>query len=241
MIDRVVRINDEGTWRDLFQFSSKYLFAPIRGGRRRNLTLTINSRLHCETLSPPPPQVSIRRRQKKVKPCSADPLMSLASRISAKLEEGDFKGAVRIACSDDSIADMDQATLTALQQKHPTPPADSVIPDLPPTNQSFSISEKEIALSIRSFPNSSAGGPDGLGPQHLKDLIGPLNGNGSSSLLASLSAFSIMFWRVKHLSLFVHSFLVLHWLHLKRKMEVFALLLLDVPFVVLLPNVQEVK
>ena len=168
--------------------------------------------------------------------------MSLASRISAKLE-GDFKGAVRIACSDDSIADMDQATLTAFQQKHPTPPADSVIPDLPPTNQSFSISEKEIALSIRSFPNSSAGGPDGLRLQHLKDLIGPLNGNGSSSLLASLSAFvnHVEFWRVKHLSLFIHSFLVLHWLHLKRKMEVFALLLLDVPFVVLLPNVQEVK
>ena len=139
-----------------------YLFAPIRGGRRQNLTSAINSRLKCETLSPPPPpQVSIRRRQKKVKPCSADPLMSLASRILAKLE-GDFKGAVRIACSDDSIADMDQATLTALQQKHPTPPADSVIPDLPPTNQSFSISKKEIALSIRSFPNSSAGGPDGL-------------------------------------------------------------------------------
>ena len=41
---------------------------------------------------------------------------------------------------------------------------------------------------------------------------------------------SIMFWRVKHLSLFVHSFLVLHWLHLKRKMEAFALSLLDVPF-----------
>ena len=134
VIDKVVRINDEGTWNDLFQFNSKYLFAPIRGGRCRNLTSTYNSRLNCETLSPPPPQVSIRRRQKKEKPCSADPLMSLASHISAKLEEGDFKGAVRIACSDDSIADMDQATLTAFQQKHPTPPADSVIPDLPPTN-----------------------------------------------------------------------------------------------------------
>ena len=98
--------------------------------------------------------------------------MSLASRILAKLE-GDFKEAVKIACSNDSIADMDQATLTALQQKPPAPSADSVIPDLPPTNQSFSISEKEIALSIRSFPSSSAGGLDGLRPQNLNDLIGP--------------------------------------------------------------------
>ena len=59
--------------------------------------------------------------------------MSLASRVSAMLEEGDFKGAVRIAYSDDSIADMDQAT----------PPADLVIPDLPSTNQSLSNSEKD--------------------------------------------------------------------------------------------------
>ena len=123
-----------------FEVRSTYLL-QIRGGRCRNLTLTINSRFNCETLSPPPLQVSIRRQQQNLKPCSADPLMSLASRISAKLE-GDFKE------YDDSIADMDQATVTALQQKHPTPPADSVIADLPPTNQSFSISEKEIALSI---------------------------------------------------------------------------------------------
>ena len=35
-----------------------------------------------------------------------DPLFNLAKRVSTKLEEGDYKCAVRITCSDDTIADM---------------------------------------------------------------------------------------------------------------------------------------
>lgn len=34
-----------------------------------------------------------------------DPLMSLAARVSATIEEVDFKGAIRLVCSDGTMAD----------------------------------------------------------------------------------------------------------------------------------------
>ena len=44
-----------------------------------------------------------------------DPLESLTSRVEVKLE-GDFKGAVRLACSEDHIADMSEDTLAVRDQ-----------------------------------------------------------------------------------------------------------------------------
>ena len=48
---------------------------------------------------------------------SRDPLTTLAAQVSAKLEEGDFRGAVRLACSEDSLTDLDEETLAALRSK----------------------------------------------------------------------------------------------------------------------------
>ena len=57
---------------------------------------------------------------------------------------------------------------------------------------SLSISAEAISLAIRSFPHGSAGGPDGLRPQHLKDLIGTsaIEGSASYQLLTALSSFA---------------------------------------------------
>ena len=41
-----------------------------------------------------------------------------------------------------------------------------------------------------SFPNGSAGGPCGLRPQHLKDLIGPSANIGGQLLLTALTSFT---------------------------------------------------
>ena len=102
-----------------------------------------------------------------------DPMESLAKRVSAKLEEGDYGGAVRITCSEDTIADITPDTLSVLLEKHPRPHPDSYLPS-PPTPGNFvpfpEILEDEILSSIRSFPQGSAGGPDGIHPQHLLDL-----------------------------------------------------------------------
>ena len=60
-----------------------------------------------------------------------DGLQGLGRRVASKLEEGDFRGAVRLACSDDRLAPSDSATFAALQAKHPSSHCDAVIPPSP--------------------------------------------------------------------------------------------------------------
>ena len=109
--------------------------------------------------------------------------------MSAKLEEGDFKGAVRLASSDDTLAPINEATFEALLERHPPPPPDSIIPSMEEVMQGrgspMVVTEGEILQAIRSFPRGSAGGPDGLRPQHLKDMI---SGNGSCHVLVTALA-----------------------------------------------------
>ena len=60
-----------------------------------------------------------------------DPLKNLAARVAAKLEEGDFKGAVRVASSDESFASTNSHHLGSFEGQtststpaifpHPTP------------------------------------------------------------------------------------------------------------------------
>ena len=110
--------------------------------------------------------------------------------MSEKLEEGDFKGSVRIACSEDSMADRSDATFAALKEKHPSLHLNSSIPPAPDVSVPLlSVSAEDIAQAIRSFPNGTAGGPDGLRPQHLQDMT-TSSITEAPSLLSALASFS---------------------------------------------------
>ena len=84
-----------------------------------------------------------------------------------------MKGAIRLAASDDTLAPFSPTTFEALKLKHP-PRSISV----PSTQNSESLYEAHslvldvsmISAAVKSFPNGSAGGVDGLRPQHLKDV-----------------------------------------------------------------------
>ena len=52
------------------------------------------------------------------------------------------------------------------------------------------VSEGTVAHAIRSFPNGSAGGPDGLRPQHLLDLTSASAGMRGQCLLQALTTFT---------------------------------------------------
>ena len=94
---------------------------------------------------------------------------NIATLVSSKMEQGNIKAAVRIACSDDSLASNNYETLQSLFDKHPAPLADRrLIKDSLANN--FLVSSTDVRKAIKSFPCGSAGGPDGLKPQHLKDL-----------------------------------------------------------------------
>ena len=142
-------------------------------------------------LTPPilPPSTSNPRKSRK----HHDPIITLAANVSGNLEEGDFKGAVRLAGSEDTIADMSDSTFASLQSKHPTPHPDTSIP--PPPHDpvySISVSVNEVAKAIRSFPNGSAGGPDCLRPQRLKDLMGPSSDSDNNIFLSALASFLML-------------------------------------------------
>jgi len=116
---------------------------------------------------------ALRTRQTAVQRCRTSdktPEQQIAATAAAKLEEGDVKGAIRILCSDDMLAAVNTTTLNELRSLHPCAPLDwrpapsTVVPPL----QVFPVAAKN---AINSFPNGSAGGPDGLRPQHLKDLL----------------------------------------------------------------------
>ena len=117
---------------------------------------------------------------------------SLAKQVSAKLESY-YGGAVRIAASEDAIADITPDTLSALLEKRPRPHPDSYLPS-PPIPGNFvpfsEILEDETLSSIRSFPRGSAGSPDGICPQHLLDLTSASAELGDGVLLRALTNFA---------------------------------------------------
>ena len=114
----------------------------------------MNRQLHAET----DPPTSHSRPHKFD---ASDSINSLAARVSSKLEEGDFKGAVHLASSEDRVADKSDSTFAALKLMHLSPHPDTVIPSLlVQQSQSISVSVDEIVCAIQSFPSGSAGGPD---------------------------------------------------------------------------------
>ena len=141
----------------------------------------------AEESDPPPVSLGHRRANPSTqKP--QEPLQLLARRVSEKLEEGDFKGAVRLTCSEDTIASDSEATIAALRSKHPDPHPESIFPQAP-NRSAMTVSEGDVVQAIQSFPKSSAGGPDGVCPQHLQDMVGASAGAGGLFFFgASLTA-----------------------------------------------------
>ena len=91
--------------------------------------------------------------------------------MTRKIEAGDFRSAIRLANSEDTIADLDDDTYSALLSNHPAPHPCTCIPSVPPAPACIQVLPGVILAAIRSYPNGSAGGPDKFEPQHLKDLV----------------------------------------------------------------------
>ena len=122
---------------------------------------------------------------------SPGPLKDPCHQSGFETGKGGFKGTVCLASSEDSVAEPNNRTLQALKEKYPTPHPNYSPPPAPaPTEgQAVQVSPEEVASAIRSFPCGSAGGPDGLRPQHLKDMIGSEEEGGGPQLLRALTSF----------------------------------------------------
>ena len=79
-----------------------------------------------------------------------------------------------LCASDDSIAPVTDETMQALRLKHPPENADAYFLEKVPISPEFpGVNEGETWTAIMSCPNGSTSGPDGLKPEHLKDLNQP--------------------------------------------------------------------
>jgi hypothetical protein len=196
LIDRVTKHNDLPSWARLFCFAKLFLRTPKRGGKNHSLSSQVN-----KIISEEPINDFIRKLSESSSSCVTTRgssskqqdinLESLSLSISGKLEEGDFKGAIRLACSEDTVAEYSEANFKILQEKHPDAHPDSLFErgsseDSLPTP---TVSADIVRKAILSFPNGSSGGPDGLRPQHLKDLIGFAAGDGAPPLVNALVRF----------------------------------------------------
>ena len=100
----------------------------------------------------------------------------LAAALSSKLEAGNFRATVRLLCSEDTPVPSNEDTLKSLQSKHPTVCTNRRTPfDPSKTNnsrfQALQITPEDMIKRLRSFPRGSSGGPDGITPQNLQDIL----------------------------------------------------------------------
>jgi Reverse transcriptase (RNA-dependent DNA polymerase) len=88
------------------------------------------------------------------------------------------------------MASPTHSTYSLLKEKHPV--ADQSDHDVPCPGpfKSLVVGEDDIRAAVRGFPAGSAGGPDGLRPRHLQDLL--QNRESGPDLITQLTAFTNM-------------------------------------------------
>lgn len=177
------------TWIDLLSFTFSCFGVPgQRGGKRHlsSLASKVNQAVAGFPATTPPPALHQQKLSKHRTPSN-----NLAARVSGKIEDGDIRGAIRLAASDDTMAPFDDVTAEALRVKHPSRTAPDTRSLPPPSSDScLYLQESDILAAIKSFVPGSAGGPDGLRPQHLKDLTSASAGDAGRRLLTRLTEFS---------------------------------------------------
>jgi len=182
VILRVTQENSEEAWRDLLVLPYSTLNVPRECDEVKNLTKWVKEQVSSWSRDFSVPQA--RSRPALVRKFRPDSDVALAKKIEAKLGDGDIRGAIRLACSEDTIAPNDAVTLASLEQKHPAHPHDLVFPTQPLNANCPPVLDSEVTHAVKSFPAGSAGGLDGLRPQILKDLLAP--NLGETGLLAAI-------------------------------------------------------
>ena len=119
---RVIELpSDKVRWQNLLEFPG-CLVQPERGGKCKNFTKLIVKQIESSSAPTSLSKDLKHKRLPKVSQLSADELA--AKRASTKLEAGDVRGAVRLLCSDESMAPLCESTRQSLFSKHPQAPTD---------------------------------------------------------------------------------------------------------------------
>ncbi|GAU97087.1 hypothetical protein RvY_08442 [Ramazzottius varieornatus] len=164
-----IRSNTADSWTSLLRFPSIAFRQPEKDSQmKKSLTSIVKENVSRPAMN----EVTVTGHSKKVRNKKMDGDSLLNRRVEQKLKDCDVSGAVRILSSDDVMTPPTLETLEALRSKHP---AEQHNPSFPPKQSLMPMvgqfSAEEVLQAVTSFPNGSAGGPDGLRPQHLKDML----------------------------------------------------------------------
>ena len=162
--DIVYNVEDVTKW---LIFKKSFLFfleQPKRSVRKQTTSMSsfINKKIRANDVSLPKPHLQV----------SSPPLSDLEQRIkliSSKLDEGNVKGGIRLAASDDKMASFSTDNYQKLLSKHPQR-AKFAAPN-PEKLDSLFVTDFALYKAIMSFPNGSTAGPDKIVPQFLKFLL----------------------------------------------------------------------
>ena len=171
LLSAITDANDKPSWERLLLFPSRCLIAPKRGGHRRNLASIVNQakmkRMPLSLLFYKVSHVTLSPSSRKIT------CLSVFQPNPRKVTTG---GAVRVASSSESICHPDPRSRHQIKTKHPPSHASSFFPLAPAAVGHLEISPSSVWKAVLSFPAGSAGGPNGLLPQHIKDLLSPAIG-----------------------------------------------------------------
>lgn len=190
LLDHAMRERSHLTWVRLLSFCYWGLRRPDDdegAGQNCSLATRVKSQVSAfmENAALPAPTNNRKVRVKKSKE------IQLKKCVSAKLCDGDVRGALRLLTSEEDQAPQNDQTYALLASKHPPMPDDLSLP--PPADDDLAdpvqVGEDEVRKALSSFRPGSAGGPDGLRPCHLKALTARGAAEAGVRLLASLTKF----------------------------------------------------
>ena len=175
IINEVINTNSSVSWMRLLCFTFHGLQKPKKEKPTANdpsLVTKIKNQISVfKNSNFPPPEFPFQLRKLNNKPKTEDEI--LKNRINAKFAENDLRGAIRELSSDDTLTPDNSETLNNLRERHPLAPAEVSLPSAPDNEDAhISVSSESVRLGIHSFPAGSTGGPEGLKPGHLKQMIG---------------------------------------------------------------------
>jgi hypothetical protein len=181
VINDVVEKNTDVTWYKLFLFTYAVLQLPQKKNKSKNLTTFVKENLNAWKIIKQADfneiynhimEHFVDKKQRKIIKKFKENVSQLCQKAQTKLSDGDIRGALNMLTSQDMIVPRNEATMQALQKKHPPPRKynSTTVFQQKLDNNMSSVTSLEVTKAIASFPNGSAGGLDAIRPQNFKDL-----------------------------------------------------------------------
>lgn len=171
VLAQVVTKNDTGGWWNLLSFGYRTLHVATGLHPNKSAATVIRQNIAVFDSWTLPSEHTAR--PSKATPRSQDDVLNRRARAaeSKLLLDHDVRGAARILCSDECIAEISSDSLQEMIDKHPKARAEDRIVSDPPDLQLTICTPEATEKAVLAMPSKASGGLDGLTPPHLRDLL----------------------------------------------------------------------